>query len=143
MLLTVDDDPSIIGSAMRGAVNIVNSGDEAASRREKCLPICEDLSVNGRSYNPVEIVICNDFYQPRIAIGKSDAQGQDLMAAVRTPVLRTRRTDGHAANHDVVHAAGLIRTEEVVKFLIDLWVAILRRRNVLLRNRKGGGKPCQ
>jgi hypothetical protein len=135
MLLTVHYHPAMIGTAMRRAMNIVNACRETTVGGEKGLSICQDLRVDRSRYHTIKIVVRNDLHQTCVSIGKSDAQGQYLMAAMRPSALRARRTHGDAAHHHIIDRMCLSGAEQCAQLLIDPrraalwhWDGILRLR---------------
>jgi len=108
MLRTVDYYPAIVRSSMRGAVYVVNAGDELSTRGKEGLTVGEDGDMSRRCDSAVEVVIDDDFDEAHIAARQGDAQGKDFMIAVRASVVRAGGADGDAADHDVIDGAMLI-----------------------------------
>ena len=76
MLDSVDDYPAVVGSAMRGAVNIVDACSEFSARRKECLAVGEDGGVDRCGDDSVELVVGDDFYGPHVAIGMVTRNGR-------------------------------------------------------------------
>jgi hypothetical protein len=143
ILLAVNDDPSIIRPAMRGAVDIMHSGSEVSPRWEKCLAEGENLGMRRCSYYTIEIVVRDDFNQSRIAVRKRNMKGQYLMAAMLAAALGARRTGRGAADHNVIDGSQLPRIEQAAQFLIHLRRAALRHRNIILCESNGSAKSSK
>lgn len=93
-------------------MHVVDAGYKTAFGWKECLPVCVNLRIDGSGNNSIEIVVGHDFYQMRGAVGKSNTQGQYLMAAMPSSFLRARCAYRKAADHYVVYGAGLICTEK-------------------------------
>ena len=109
MLLAVDDNPTVIGAAVRCAMRVVNARRELVRVAKERLPISENLRVGGRSHHAIQIVIRDHFDELIAAVRKFRKHGVHVMAAVRAGGLIARMTCGDSAHHhviDIVRRAG-------------------------------------
>jgi hypothetical protein len=111
MFLSVDDDPSIVRAPMRGAVDVVHTGDKVALGWKEGLAVGEDRRVRASREGAIKIVVADNFHQPYVAIGHGDAEGKDFVIAMRAAVLGARGAGSDAADHYVVHRMSLLRSD--------------------------------
>ena len=120
MLLAVYDHPSIVGTPVCRAMNVMDPGNETAFRWKKCLPVSIDLCVYGCCNDAIQIVIRYHFDQAGVAIRKSYLKRQYLMAAMWSSALRARSAHSNATYHDIVDGRFLIGTQQFAQLLIHL-----------------------
>jgi len=87
MLDPVDHHPPIVCASMSGAVNFMNARHKLFGVGEERLAIGKDCNVCGCRNFAVEIVVGYHLYQFHPAVGHRNAQWDDLVIAVTTPVL--------------------------------------------------------
>ena len=61
MLNAIDDHPSVVGSAMRGAVDVVDACQISSARWKEGLSVSKDSGVGRRCYDAVELIVDYDF----------------------------------------------------------------------------------
>src|SRR6202000_136095 len=120
VLLAVYHDPAIVCAAMRGAMHVMNAGDEMTARWKKCLSIGIYLRVGRSRDYAIEIVVGHHFHQTRVSVRKGDPQRQGMLAFLRSSALRARRTRRDAANHYIVDRVRWRGTEQLAQLLINL-----------------------
>jgi hypothetical protein len=138
MFHTAHYNPTVVCTAMGGAMNVVNTSGKASRAVKESLAIGENSGGIGGGDHAIEVIVRDDFNQPIGAAGQSDLYRKNLVRSVAASALAARGRNRDAANHDIVHRMRGRFIEKVGELAIDLGTATRGNRNIV-----GGECKCR